>query len=52
VHLYYKELMDMAGFLLPPDEIHARLQKAGISPEAEIVATAQPGFAPLGSRWF
>ncbi|HIK21125.1 MAG TPA: sulfurtransferase [Synechococcus sp. M44_DOE_062] len=43
VHLHYKELMDAAGSLLPPDQIHARLQKAGISPEAEIVAYCTAG---------
>jgi thiosulfate/3-mercaptopyruvate sulfurtransferase len=48
VHLYYKELMDAAGSLLPPDEIHARLQKAGIPPEAEIIAYCTAG---VRSAW-
>jgi len=48
VHLYYKELMDAAGSLLPPDAIRARLQKAGVRPEAEIISYCTAG---VRSAW-
>lgn len=48
VHLHYKELMDGQGSLLPPEEIRARLQKAGVNPEAEIISYCTAG---IRSAW-
>ncbi|MFQ3614827.1 MAG: rhodanese-like domain-containing protein [Cyanobacteriota bacterium] len=48
VHLHYKELMDAQGSLLPPEEIRARLQKAGVNPEAEIISYCTAG---IRSAW-
>lgn len=48
VHLYYKELLDRKGYLLPPEEIFSKLQARGISPNASIVSYCTGG---IRSGW-
>lgn len=49
IHIYYKELLDSAGTLLPREAILAKLAEQGITPEAQIVTYCTGG---IRSGWF
>lgn len=48
IHLYFKELLDEDGYLLPTQEIRARLEHLGIMPETQIVVYCTGG---IRSGW-
>ena len=49
IHLYFKDLLDEAGYLRPQDELMAVLQDHGITPETLVIAYCTGG---IRSAWF
>jgi len=49
VHIYYKELLDLAGNLLPRPAILAKLASQGVTPDTQVVTYCTGG---IRSGWF
>jgi thiosulfate/3-mercaptopyruvate sulfurtransferase len=43
IHLYYRELLDQGGFILPPQEIISKLQALGVPVKGKIVVYCTAG---------
>ena len=48
IHFYFKEFLGQDGKLLPPDDLRAKLQNQGITPETQIVVYCTGG---IRSGW-